>query len=259
MRRRLHAVLLGLGLLGLGAVLARQPKPIAVAASYQPAFASTFVTYLQTGQQLAGLGSDVAYQWEEFTSFTTALGPGIPWQPGVAGTGAASNPGSLSGGVYRITSGATAASIYNLYANTSMVANNSTSRWFMAMRFRVQTAITAQTIAAAGIWDINTNGSTTVGVFGANSTTNFVVQYDGSRTGTFLSTGKSIDTSFHVFYLWCVGDNKIHVIVDGGTEASATMGVPAASNSMYLTVGNGTDAVTRNLDIDWALLLAPRS
>lgn len=261
MRRWLAPIGILTAIVGLSVLLAQSP-PLALGAAYNAARASTLDTYLQRGQQFAGLGPDTAYHWEDFTSFTTGLGPGLPWQQGVAGTGASSAPfvAGYRGGIHRITSGATAASIYNFYSNQSVVAHQGTDRWYVAWRFKVQTAITAQTIAAVGIWGPQANPTVTVGVYGSSSTVNFVLQYDGSRAGTFVSTGKAIDTNFHIVEMWVQGDSKIHASMDGGTDIGPATQASAANDQycLYATVGNGTDAVTRNVDLDWGLLVAAR-
>lgn len=243
--------------------LSGHPQQSAEAANNVASFTGTFPRYLARGQSLAGLGQDVAYDWQDFTATTSSLAAGVPWQAGGVGTGAvALNPNVVGyrGGIMRITSGATAASLMRVYGNTTNVAHNGTDRWYVACRMKVQTAITAQSTVYCGLFGSLGNATVGVGVFGASSTVNFVVQYDGFETGTFLSTGVPIDTNFHVFELYVQGDSKVRCRVDGGNEINATMaGAAADAHAQIFGVKNGTDAVARNMDVDWMLIAAKRT
>jgi hypothetical protein len=112
------------------------------------------------------------------------------------------------------------------------------------------------------MWREDLAHSIGIGIFGANSTANFVVQHSptGIETGSFLSTGVSIDTSYHIFKMWSRGDGLIYAQVDNSAVVSATQTVAFVRGCMAaITVKNGTDAANRSTDVDWTFFAAGRS
>lgn len=220
--------------------------------------------YLPVGLGLSTLPND-ANLAEFFDDFLLSAGattapPG--WVFGNGGTGAlAAQVAASGGGLIRTTSGATAGATAALQSTVGLIANISTKKWWMAWRLTVSTAITAQTMAYVGLLNLAANKTVSMGVFGASSIVNFVLQYDGNETGSFVSTGVAIDTAAHIIEMWGLGDGKVHARIDGGTDLGATTMSSAPADSVYARscVRNGTDNVARQLDLDWVHVLAPRN
>lgn len=221
---------------------------------------STFQRYYQHGQSLATLGQDSAFLWQDFMSDTTALAAGNEWLAGLVGSASVTSPSGLRGGIFRFSTGATANSLVNYRSGGNIINGPRAERWAQIWRCRVQTAIDAQTIAAVGIWGETGNLTAAFGVFGAQSTVNFQLQFDGTLNTTFVSTGLAIDTNFHVIELYGRSDNIIRLKIDGGAEISGTASVLGADQyNPYATIRNGTTATNRNLDCDYSLTIAGRS
>lgn len=261
-RHRLHAVLLGFAILALGAGLVWQPRQ-APAAQYNAGLASTYATYVNRGQALAGLGPDVGILWDDFTleDSNAAL---TGWIEQLSGTGAiVTNVAGSSGGSAQFSSGATASSFSAANSSAAMFGNRRTTRWYVATRFAVTTAIDAQTKASFGVYDLpQVSPSNLCGVFGtafSGSNTNFLCQFDGDRAGSYIDTLVPIDTAFHVYEQYCLGDNVYRIRVDGGTEKSATMTVASATSAnAFFWTQNGTTAAARTIVVDWVLVMGAK-
>lgn len=191
------------------------------------------------------------------------------WTPtpgGVAGTVVLSS--GVAGGVIRLASGATLNG--GIRENSVLAVVNSTgaSRWYQATRARFPLAVDAETMAAVGLLDMTPAKSISIGVHGSSSAVNFTVNYDGvvgtlgvnPPSGSFVSTGKAIDTAFHLFEMWCVGDNILHARVDSGAEVTATMAAASViGNRMFFQAQNGATAADRQIEIDYILQLFSRA
>jgi hypothetical protein len=198
------------------------------------------------------------FYWNDFDR-ATAIASADGFQGTNAGSGAVTSAATgVRGGIEQNTTGATAGSISDSFAQPRLIGAVGTDKWWFAVRQAVTTAITAQTTACAGIYDFAAK-SVQVGVFGAGSIVNFCLQYDGSFGGTFQSLGVAIDTSFHVFEIYCKGDSKVYYRVDEGAENSVTPVAPSAlSLGIYMSLLNGTDAVARTIQRDFVACLYPR-
>jgi hypothetical protein len=220
--------------------------------------------YLPIGLALATLSNDanLSVFFDDFLLAASTSSP-APWLFGNGGSGAiATNAvGTLGGGWWRLNTGATASSSAIIRSTSGLIGPPGTKKWWAAWRFAMNTAITAQTIAYAGLLNLAFNKTIGIGVFGAASTVNFQLQYDGNETGSFVSTGVAIDTSVHLVEMWGVGDGKVHARMDGGADLGATTMAAAPTDSMCLQAGarNGTDAVARQIDLDWTMALASRA
>lgn len=258
--KKLSTAILALSFLALSAGGCRMPE--AEAASYSSAgLPSTLSTYLQRCQAFAGLSANSAFLWEDFMVGQTATTPPPGWQASATGTGAyAAVVASTGGGVSRLTSAATANSTETIFNSGGQLPQISTGRGCFAYRFRITTTPDAQTTAAVGALNAAAAKTVAVGAFGASSTANFVIQYDAFLATTFLSTGVALNTNFHIVEIYFRADDKVRVIFDGRPELSASMAAEATdAYAMYMTARNGTTAAAQTLDIDWALVVAPRS
>lgn len=206
-----------------------------------------------------------AWWWEDFNG-TTSGATGVPtnWRVVLVGTGATSYAlTDEAGGVIQMASGATAASSVNEFTDSPMVRATGTGVWYMAHRSKITTAVTAATVAYVGLFNAGSTRTLTSGFFGGLNATNFVVQYDGNESGSSVNLGVAVDTAYHIFEEWGVGDGKLHCSIDlSSTDVCAglTMASPATdSHSVIRTVKNGADAVNRAIRTDWIAILAKRS
>jgi len=222
--------------------------------------ATTLSTYLARGQSLAGLSADSGWAFDDFTQEGSETVP-LGWLKSPAGTGTThSQVAGVGGGAVRLTSGATANSIIELFGQSGIISNITTSRWYCAGRCRVQTVPDAQTVATIGVADFALTNGITVGFIGAMDATHFVLQFDGLRGGTKVSFTAGIDTAFHTFEMWGTGSAVVNAMIDGGGQISGTQAAaPADSIQQYLECRNGTTAANQNLDVDWYFVMGARS
>jgi hypothetical protein len=207
---------------------------------------------------------NVAWVFDDFLE--CASSPTIPlgWNFSQAGSGAGDLRGVTDegGGVYQQTTGATAASFALAQTEAPAIRNAGTVPWYFAVRAKITTAVTPQTILWGGL--VNTNAGTisiAAGFFGALHATNFVVQYDGNEAGSFVNLGVAADTAFHVFEMWSTGDGKLHCAIDFGPDlGNVTMSAaPATSMAPRMIARNGTDAVARIRRTDWVAVMCKRT
>jgi hypothetical protein len=222
---------------------------------------STLGRYFTTGQALAGLSAtDCAYMWEDFMlSRDNSLYPtGYYTLFVVGGTGLADAAGSKAG-VFRIRSTATAGSNAIVYSGRAQIGNLLTDRWYIAGRAKIPTPSNdAQTTCGLGTMNIAQGNMLTAGANGGN-TTNFSVSYNSIYLGgSVLDLGLALDTAFHVYEMWGLGDNKVYARIDGGATVSGTLTGPADAVGVAMIARNGTTAADRELDTDWLLVMTPR-
>jgi hypothetical protein len=226
---------------------------------------STETIYRARAKLLAALPDDAAYIWHDFAeaSSNSVLAGRMVVQNGGSGQFITPIAGSR-GGTGKFSTGATAGSFTGGHSNSAFTGTRRTTKYYLAARMRVLTAVDAQARLALGLYDpAQTSPSSMFGVFGTafgGSNANFVLQYDGDRGGSFVDLGKPIDTAYHIFELYNLGDSVIRCRVDGGTEFSATLtGDDTLVQDFFAWISNGTTAADRSLEVDWALAGAPRS
>jgi hypothetical protein len=213
---------------------------------------------------LLGSGDVTGLSWQ-FDDMLAGSNTTVPvgWIAALTGTGvdifsAINDEGS---GVSQQSTGATAAGQSTHQTRSPIFRAVGTAAGYFCYRLKVTSAITAQTKAYGGVINVAGNKTIAAGVFGANSTTNFVFQYDGVETGTFVSTGVAIDTAYHVYELWFTGDGKLHGAIDFGPDLiNATMAsAPTDTCTPLRTVANGTDNVARIMRTDYFGSFAART
>lgn len=216
--------------------------------------------YLARGLALTGLPNDPSMSWwfDDFTGIDSAQA--APWTQFNAGSGARLTAvAGTAGGVVRISTGATGASISSASTTAGAVQSEATTKWYAAQRFRVITAIDAVTFAIAGLVNFANTKTLAVGVIGALNAVNFIAQYDGNFAGSSLNLGVPIDTAFHVFEMYCLGDSVIRARIDGGAEVSAVQSAaPTDSLFQNFQVRNQGTAANRALEMDWFLSMTAR-
>lgn len=163
-------------------------------------------------------------------------------------------------GVVQVTSGATAASIGALLTNGSALLRPDTQPFYFATRFKVTTAIDAQANVFVGTQAISGSKTVAVGVFGASSTVNFRLQYDGVVAGSFLDLGVAIDTAYHVYEVYGLGDGNLHVRMDFGVDKGpvAQAAAPTVASYLLMQAQNGTTAAARTMRTDWVAFMTKR-
>lgn len=226
-------------------------------------YRSTLGLYLKKAQDLAGFGDDYHHYFEDFNS---GGGGGITrpgWSASAAGTGDKSNNNVVAGrggGLLNVKTGATAASLWEGYAAAAWINNISTSRWYFAARWRINTTPDAQTKLLVGLYNRGTDKSIACGVVGSSSTTLLQLQYDGNEAGSFQSFGVNVDANLHVFEMWGAGSAVVNARIDGAAPVQVTQAsAPTDHCYGFVTARNGTTAADQNLDIDWMLCAAERT
>lgn len=190
--------------------------------------------------------------YHDGTAYYTAKG-----YVGAGGGSAAQAAGNEAGGVYSLSSGATAASTATLNLGNAIGGSPLTKMIYCAHRVKVSTAINNTAICAAGL--IASGGNTiAVGVFGSNSTANFVLQVNGALATGFVSTGVPVDTAWHVFEIWTDGKTYVWAKVDDKPSVKTRLTATYADTTLLLTARNGATAAARTLLTDWSLIVAQR-
>lgn len=212
---------------------------------------------------LIGIGSDfknVDFFMDDLDRCTGGVPVG--WTASIAGTGAgAVNLTDEGGGVHQATTGATAASHAYYVGGAPLIRAVGTVPWYHACRFKITTAVTAQSQLYCGLRDVTTTKTLAPGFWGALNAANFVVQYDGNEAGSIINLGVAVDTAYHVFEMWGLGDSKLHAAIDYGPDLGGVTMSAAPANACELTrrVFNGTDAVARTMRLDWVSVMARRT
>lgn len=245
------------GALASAVALLPSSKPVE-AAAYRANPVSTEITYVQRAITSAGIQpSRAAVFWDDFEYQINAAAM-AKWVQSQSGTGGyVSGGGDDIGWWVTVSTGATAGSSTVPGGGNPLITNSTTKRWYIAARFKVATAVDAQAVVAVGM-DEGTN-SVMIGVVGGLSTTNFVVQHSGLRTGTAISLS-AIDTSTHVFEMWSPGTAQICGRMDGGAVSCGTQTTAVAlSPYQRIWVQNGTTAANRAMHVDWFIAATERS
>jgi hypothetical protein len=183
-------------------------------------------------------------------------------QPAPAGTGAGSFVvAGGAGGVHQLTTGATAASSISNVTDSPAIFTVSGAPWYCAHRSKITTAVDAQAIVYGGLQNSAANKTLAAGFFGALSAANFVVQYDGNEAGSFVDLGVAVDTAFHIFEMWGVGDGKIHCAIDYGADKGGAAMAAAPADYCYAIrmIKNGATAAARTVVGDWFAMVAKRT
>jgi hypothetical protein len=162
---------------------------------------------------------------------------------------------SETGGVVFQQSSAVANSRFNLYDQAN-IFDAGTKDFYFAARMKVATAIDAQTVCCVGLTGSNISGGLNVGVFGAGSTAQFVIQNGAlaaTNSGNFANIG-AFDGNWHVIELTLRG-TACAVYFDGVLAASPTVAAPGFTSKQgwNLVCQNGTTAINRRLSTSWIL------
>lgn len=206
---------------------------------------------------------NAAWLFDDFLESAASLTQPLGWLPANVGTGA----GLMAitdegGGVHQISTGATAASSVVSINDSAQIRNAATAPWYCATRQKITTAVTAASVAAGGLGDLAATKSIAAGFVGPLNAANFVFQYDGLEpAGSIINSGVAVDTAYHVFEMWCLGDSKIHCAIDYGPDLGGVAMAAAAAGSYngYRVVRNGADAVARTMRSDWLAIMCQRT
>jgi len=204
---------------------------------------------------------NVGFLFDDLTEAATA---NIPdgWVEQLINTGATTLAvGTEGGGVSQLSTGVGASSNANHTTKSPIIRAVGTVPWYFAGRMKITTAVTAQSTAATGLLDVAGTKTLYCGFIGGLSAVNFGFQYDGIGTGTFLNTGVAVDTNWHVFEIWGLGDGKLHAAFDFGADLGPVTMSAAPAGSVYIqrVITNGTDAVARTALHDYVACLYKRT
>ncbi len=213
-------------------------------------------TYLLRAINQAGI-TDPAYWFDDFTQGATQAGPNQYISYATNGTHDIMVAG-MAGGICRESTTGTLGSQVGFNGAGTIASDLKTGRWYQAHRMAVPTAVDAQCNAAIGQYNQASTLSIMGGVFGANSTGFYSFQYDGDRAGSFITSAVAVNTAFHIFEMWGVGDNILHARIDNGAEQTATLTSAVTSTHIFTNTKNGTTAANRIMDIDWFLFVGTR-
>lgn len=210
-----------------------------------------------------GSAVNVAWYFDDFFGNVNNVGLANGWAFTPTGSGNLSlQLNDEGGGVQQTTSGSTAASRGSNQTVSPAIRAAGTVAWYVAHRTKITAAVTAQTKAYSGLLNAAATGTIVSGILGNLSAANFVVQYDGNEAGSFVSLAVAVDTNYHVFEVWCLGDVKLHCDIDFGADLCAGVAMASAPTDALngiRVVANGTDAVTRNMRDDWFAIMAKRN
>jgi hypothetical protein len=154
---------------------------------------------------------------------------------------------TASAGFYRLATGALAAQTMNIVA--AAPGRSSLARtgqpWYVSARFAASTAVTAQTLIAAGLYDTSNVAQASMGVNGSVSASFFTLV---GGAGGNITTTVAVDTAMHTHRAWRVGGVTFYsvdgVVFTGASDLSQP-------SSPAWNLANGTDAIVRQLDAIW--------
>lgn len=196
-----------------------------------------------------------------YDEFLAAAGPtsAPPWyQNSSAGTGTARVGTTSAVGRLLLDTGASGnlARVIRYGMLTASIKN--ARRWYMEFYGKVSTTVTSDTRAYVGFWNSTSTQTLELGVVGALSTANFVVQYDGVHAGSSLSTGVAIDTSDHLFKMWWNGSTLLAQI-DSNASVSVTPSTDLSSPFLVMEGFNNNVAAVRSFEIEHVFVAANAS
>ena len=222
--------------------------------SYKSKTLSWELKYLKKGFTLTGLTSDTGRHFytpfSNVNDFTTN-----PW--GGAGTGTVST--TSGGGIFILTTDSTSGATAGRYANTWIVPTSMQSiPFYVATRFKVPAV------------EVNTNGylrmsnvatfaqEAIIGFMGDTAASNFMF-YQNYTGGSKLVLLPVVDTNWHDYEMYGIGDGNLHVIFDGVTYNITGLSWTnwVASRPIFSCTAGTTGG--RTLQVDDALLLVPKS
>lgn len=217
--------------------------------------ASLESSMFSTAVALAGLDpSTCFYEFHDCAGDIAGYGSATYWNVSgsLSGTGSII-AGAEAGGSIILSSGATASSRSKLQPFNEFAGTPDTKGFYFAMRAAVTTAIDNVAICAGGTQSTSTSNSLQIGVVGAISTANFVLQHSSLVTSapTGVSLGVAIDTSYHTFEMWGRGDNIVKARIDGGAITEATLSVAYGAQHMNIQARNQGTAADRRIKVDW--------
>ena len=159
-----------------------------------------------------------------------------------------------------MTTGTTASSRLRRRTTSDVFGRLDTNRFYIAYRFAVLNGVDTQSIAVAGMGDNSGAGiNTGIGICGGTSIAQWVFNCNNSFTGScnagsVKTTFGTFDVNQHVWELYGVADNQIHVLedfVEVTGSPFAMVGTPTQSVTLMWDVSNGTSAINRVIDLDW--------
>ena len=222
--------------------------------AHDPKTLSWELKYLKKGFALTGLTPDTGRHL--YTPFTN-VGDFTTNSFGTEGTAAIS--ATLGGGIYVLTSPSTTAHSCSRYATTWLVPSSiQTIPFYTATRF----AIGAAESGTSGYLRMANTATyaqeAIVGFIGDVNSTNFMF-YQSYTGGTKQIILPPVDTAWHNYEMYGLGDGNLHIIFDGVTYNVTGLSWTswASSKMLFVTVTGGS--FTRALFIDDALLLVPKS
>lgn len=214
-------------------------------------------TYLQRCMQVLGR-TDVFFDFDDMERTPSAGSAPMGWGTSFIGSGSSTNVGlatNYPAGVYRIGTGATAASRGALTQGGTRLTTQNALPWYFACRFQTLTAFTAQSVIGAFLRDLGNFRTVGVGVIGASSS-NYVIQYDGTLAGSVVDLGVAVDlNTWHTFEIWSPGAAPLFGRIDGGAVRSATQTLFGTTYQVpFVATTNGTDPTDRAMLVDWVAI-----
>jgi hypothetical protein len=213
--------------------------------------------YLSRAVALAGVNK-VSAQWfydPMITSVAPIIGANAPpWisnRTAVIGTTVGL---AVQGGVQRLSvtgaAGAGFSAIENNANGACMFTGFGTSKWYFCTRARSTTGVTATEGAYSGITDGAGAIQLRVGLNGRASTAFWTLAHGAFNAvaASVIST-VAVDTNFHDFEMWCVGNGNINWAIDGVTQTA--LAAPAVTDGHIIVLVEIAAAdVTANWDTD---------
>lgn len=155
------------------------------------------------------------------------------WSPVVSG-GSPTTSLAVSGGgtTARASTGTTMNSIAALQSGGGHIINGIGQKWFIRCRAKFEAVAGAGIQGFIGIMDLAASSNHVnvwMGLRTVTSATNFAI---GRGAGGTIIPGATLDTSWHTFTLYTLGDSVLRGYMDGTAEASLSLSGWAPGNCL---------------------------
>ena len=121
------------------------------------------------------------------------------------------------------------------------------ANWFCSARFRIDSAVDATTEIYVGLADPAGTTPVRLGVHGASSTTNFVLQ---GPSGTTINTGIAIDNAFHTFRAFKHPNGTTYCEIDG-RYSSGNVDTASDTCPVWRVMTGGIPLAFRQATLQW--------
>jgi len=217
--------------------------------------------YLQDASLLLGHPTeDLANEFSDWGQLVVIDGvPSSGWAS-LSSTGVVANSDPnvpRPGGQLYLTTSALAGAELNLYGRNNFLPRTDTGVGYAAFRVRFESPCPAAGTMWRGFYNYAFTRSINVGIVGAYDVNKIVLQYDGATRLDLIP----VDTDWHVYKLWWLGDGVLHIAVDGveiGLGVIPASPIQSDLQSFYENYNGPASAVAQTFAEDWRFVATPR-